>query len=210
LAQCLAIKSETNTINFCPVSLMARKHLVVELPPYYKRVYITNSAVHTLKAESLAKPGFETGGVLVGFTDTTLHAVVVVAASGPGAHAEHGPTTFSRERAFCQSFLDYYAQSTNEIVDFVGEWHKHPEPNPKPSRVDIQTYRRLAADPQCHCELPLVLIVGTRTVSKSPLHEEFVQTNAYIFRRDGFVSRPVRQLPDDAYSDLIFPQQGES
>lgn len=180
-----------------------RKRAAEELPAYYERVYVLDSAIRTLAEESEAKPGIETGGVLVGFADTDLNAVVVTAASGPGPNAHHGRNTFDRDRAYCQEFLDRHAAATDGIVDFVGEWHKHREPDPWPSSTDVRTYRTLAADPNCHLALPVVLITGVRTVSRMPVKEAYVHVNAFVFRQDGFVSRRVRLLQSEAYADLL-------
>jgi len=169
----------------------------------YGRVHVLASAVRTIAEESESKPGSETGGVLVGFFDSGLGAIVVTAASGPGPLAHHGPSTFNRDRAYCQAFLDTHAAATRGLVDFVGEWHKHPEPNPWPSPVDVKTYTRLAIDPQCHVSLPLVLIVGVSTCSLAPPVESYHRTNAFVFCRDGFTPRRVQLLPDEAYLDLL-------
>jgi len=172
------------------------------LPNHYERVYILKSALQVMAAESERMPGLETGGVLVGFVDSSLKAAVVTAVSGPGPKAEHGPYTFNRDRAFCQAFLDEHAAHTGGVVDFVGEWHKHREMDPLPSLVDISTYRKLAANPDCHLDLPLVFITGMEVLSKSPPIERFVRAKAFVFRRDGFVSRCLMTLPDEAYVDL--------
>jgi integrative and conjugative element protein (TIGR02256 family) len=184
---------------------MARKQHPVILEPHYERVYIVESAVRDIAQECERKPGVETGGVLVGFVDSGLHAVVVTAVSGPGPHAHHGATTFNRDPVFCQAFLDHHVLMTNGLVDFVGEWHKHREPDPWPSSVDINTYRKLALDPRCHLALPLVLIAGTTTDARSPRVDHYVQVKAFVFRVDGFIHRPVRPLPDEAYRDVSLP-----
>jgi integrative and conjugative element protein (TIGR02256 family) len=139
--------------------------------------------------ETEMMPALETGGVLVGFVDSALHAVVVIAASGAGPHARHTPNTFNRDRKYCQAFLDRYVEMTQGVVDFVGEWHKHRESDPQPSPTDTQTYQRLAADPACHCALPLVLITGACVISHDPLSEQFVSQNAFLFRRDGYIQQ---------------------
>ena len=174
-----------------------------ELPAHYDRVYVLEAAVHTMAMESEFKPGVETGGVLVGFVDSDLNAVVVTAASGPGPNALHTPNTFNRDRAFCQAFLERHVAATSGVVDFVGEWHKHREPDPQPSPIDANTYCGLAQDPACHLALPLVLIVGTATRRRKLRVEQYVGVNAFVFRADGFVQRPIRQLPDEAYKDLL-------
>ena len=181
---------------------MHEQHLE-ELPAHYDRVYVLEAAVHTMAVEAELKSGVETGGVLVGFVDSDLNAVLVTAASGPGPNALHTPNTFNRDRAFCQAFLDRHVAATRGVVDFVGEWHKHREPDPQPSPVDVNTYCRLAQDPACHLALPLVLIVGTATRRRKPRVEQYAGVNAFVFRADGFVQRPIRQLPDEAYNDLL-------
>lgn len=136
--------------------------------PHFDAVYALRSVERTLAAESERMAGFETGGVLVGFIDSRRNAVVVTAASGPGPNAHHGPFSFNRDRAFCQAFLDRHASATGGVIDFVGEWHKHPEADPRPSGVDVDTYRRLARDSTAHIDRPVVIITGTVPAGAPP------------------------------------------
>lgn len=172
------------------------------LPDYFERVYVLDSARQAMATESEDKLGLETGGVLVGFFDSRLRAAVVTHASGPGPRALHRPTRFERDREFCQSFIDAHAGRTEGMLDFVGEWHKHPEADPRPSPVDQKTYRKLARDPNCHLDQVVVLITGTRRVGR-PVRDVFVRVNGFLFRTNGFVTRPVQDLPDEAYGDLL-------
>lgn len=175
------------------------------LPPHVARVYALRSVERVLIEESEAKVGLETGGVLVGFVDAKLDAVVITGASGPGANARHGPTSFNRDREFCQAFIDRHAGDTQGRIDFVGEWHKHPEPDPWPSPVDRDTYMRLAVDPAAHVERPVVLITGTEP-ARGPRRrriDRYVGVNGFAFRADGFEPREIRWLPDEAYLDLL-------
>lgn len=154
-----------------------------------------------MRRESETKNGFETGGVLAGFVDSKLNVVVVTAASGPGPKAIHTPTTFNRDREFCQAFLNQLVTKTRGVVDFVGEWHKHREPDPYPSSVDRDTYCNLAADPNCHTNLPVVLIVGTDH-SRRIGSDDYSHVNGFVFGREGHVHRPVQALSEEAYQDL--------
>lgn len=155
--------------------------------------------------ETQAKVSLETGGVLVGFLDSRLDAVVITAASGPGPKAHHGVFTFNRDREFCQDFIDRHAGDSSGVIDFVGEWHKHPEVNPSPSPTDCSTYRRLSVDKNSHVDRPVVLITGARRVQDAgkPRREEYVCVNAFVFRADGFETRAIRWLPDEAYAELL-------
>jgi len=162
-------------------------------------VYLLRSVELTLIAETEKRPGVETGGVLVGFVDARLIAVVVTAASGPGPRATHGRYHFNRDARFCQRFLDESASATRGVVDFVGEWHKHPEPDPHPSSQDRATYVALAGRGASDTPRPLVLIVGTWP---TPRGHVYVGTNAFVFSADGFEQRKVEWRADDAYADL--------
>jgi integrative and conjugative element protein (TIGR02256 family) len=158
--------------------------------------------------ESERISGVETGGVLVGFVDSRLNAVVVTAASGPGPRAHHGTCTFNRDRAFCQHFLDQHAAATGGVIDFLGEWHKHREPDPQPSAVDQNTYRQLALNSEAKVSRPVVLIAGSKPIGRRPVRDQYIRVNGFIFRSDSFVEREVRWLADEAYADLCVPSNG--
>lgn len=169
---------------------------------FFERLYVTDTALDQLASESEAKPGVETGGVLVGFIDHRLRAAVVTHASGPGPKAFHRPSRFQRDREFCQAFLDYHAARTDGVLDFLGEWHKHREADPWPSPTDKNTYEKLAANPNCHLDEVVVLITGTRRL-RGPARDRFVGVNGFLFRSRGFVPRPIHAVTSDAYEDLI-------
>lgn len=178
---------------------------------FFERLYLLQSVEETLRWEIARRPRLETGGVLVGFTDSHLNAVVVTAASGPGPKAHHGPFTFNRDREFCQAFLDRYAAATSRRVDFVGEWHKHPEPDPRPSDVDRSTYRALASNRNARTPRPVVLIAGTESIRQDDGSVEgYTHVNGFIFRADGEIQRSIRWLADDAYADLRLDGGGRS
>lgn len=181
------------------------------LPPHITRVYALRSVERMLIEESESKVGLETGGVLVGFVDRKLDGVVITAASGPGPKAHHGPTSFNRDREFCQAFIDQHAGDSDGRIDFVGEWHKHPEPDPWPSAVDRNTYMRLAADPATHVKRPVILITGTEP-DRGPRRrriDHYVGVNAFVFRADGFEPREIRWLPNEGYIDLLREHERE-
>lgn len=156
-----------------------------------------------MRAESERMVGVETGGVLVGFVDTTLDAVVVTGASGPGPKALHAPNSFNRDRAFCQAYLDAQVQASRGLIDFVGEWHKHREPDPWPSPIDVDTYTRLAVDPKCHLNQVVVLITGTMPEGRLwRRRDAYVRTNAFIVTAGPCCPRKIEMLPDEAYLHL--------
>lgn len=130
------------------------------LPPSGFKIAIQESVLEFLEAESLASPRMETGGVLAGRGSLAEGEIVITHASGPGPSAKRTPCSFARDKEYCQSFLDRLAVESRGEVDYLGEWHKHHETEPRPSGQDITTAADIAADPGYHVSLCLLLIMG--------------------------------------------------
>jgi integrative and conjugative element protein (TIGR02256 family) len=102
----------------------------------------------------------ETGGVIAGRGDFESGIVLVEEASDAGPNAIKRCNFFSRDTKYCQAVLDMWASETDGEVDYLGEWHKHHQKEPRPSAEDIRTMRRIAASPQYHVRTALLLIIG--------------------------------------------------
>lgn len=123
-------------------------------------VLIHRDVLAFVERESAGSPRTETGGVLAGRGSLEGGEVHVTHASGPGPRARRTRYSFARDTPFCQRFLDDVAIRTGGSVDYVGEWHKHHEPVPRPSWRDLQTAAEVAHNPDYHVRLCLLLIIG--------------------------------------------------
>lgn len=124
------------------------------------RVCIHRQAMAFIERESAGSPRTETGGVLAGRGALEAGEVHVTHASGPGPRACRMRYYFERDTPFCQQFLDETATQTGRLVDYLGEWHKHHEPVPRPSWRDVRTAAEIAQNPDYHVRLCLLLIIG--------------------------------------------------
>jgi integrative and conjugative element protein (TIGR02256 family) len=97
----------------------------------------------------------EAGGILMGYrrgphthvTEPTLPtALDVQRRFGFFRHASH------HQRVALRRWKE-----TGETLDYVGEWHTHPEDNPSPSGVDFRHWREIA---QASSKPMVFLIVG--------------------------------------------------
>lgn len=124
------------------------------------RLLVHPAVLDLIEAEAARATKAETGGVLAGRGALTTGEAHVTHASGPGPRARRTMFSFSRDTAYCQQFLDGLAVESKGEIDYLGEWHKHHESEPRPSSRDIKTSRDIAAAPDYHVEVCLLLIIG--------------------------------------------------
>jgi integrative and conjugative element protein (TIGR02256 family) len=126
---------------------------------------IDAAALASLVAYSQLRPrDDEAGGVLLGRWLEGASSFVVDAISEPQPEDRRTRTSFFRSyRGHTQIIADNL-RASRDTRGYLGEWHTHPEPVPKPSRIDRRDWcRRLHCD---RVELPWVffIIVGTAEI----------------------------------------------
>lgn len=103
----------------------------------------------------------ETGGVLLGYYDFNISAVVIVAGLPPPADSKSSPGSFERGIAGLAEAVAEASRRTAGVVGYIGEWHSHPPgQSASPSRDDLVQLVHLALG-MADDGLPAVqLIVG--------------------------------------------------
>jgi len=132
-------------------------------------------AIH--RQDQGSKP--EAGGILLGYRrDPHLH---VVDATVPGPDDLALRTRFWRSASAHQRAAQEGWQRSGGTLDYVGEWHTHPQVFPTPSTIDICEWAKISASR--HGEEMIFLILGmeraiwlgaddgsgTRRLSHSPI-----------------------------------------
>ena len=103
---------------------------------------------------------YETGGVLLGHrTDRQCTVVEVV---GPGPRATHGPTTFDPDQEWQEAEVARLWTAHGGNVNYLGDWHSHPNGPPVPSERDRTVLRLIATDVGARCPAPVMLIIAIR------------------------------------------------
>lgn len=99
--------------------------------------YDDGLAAH-LKALRLAALPNETGGVLLGYHDFNVGAIVLVDALPAPSDSHASPGSFERGTSGLVRAVQDASARTAGIVGYVGEWHSHPRGHSaKPSRDDL-------------------------------------------------------------------------
>lgn len=113
----------------------------------------------------------ETGGILAG-TDRIDGPALVVNARDPPRDSIQEPTRFLRGTDKVEEWLKDARESIG--IEYLGEWHFHPDAPPEISREDRKAMNEIATDDGYDCPHPLLFIVGQDEDSQFTI-------NAYLF-----------------------------
>jgi len=124
-------------------------------------VLVSTKARERIERFLRSDPGlFEAGGILLGLRRDPH--IEVTDATLPSANDIRRHYGFVRRCAKHQASATAAWRRSDHLVDYVGEWHTHPETRPTPSRTDrIELLRR---GTEHKSEALLELIVGTEAV----------------------------------------------
>lgn len=75
---------------------------------------------------------------------------------------------FIRQDPKHQEIVDEWHTKSNGTMQYLGEWHSHPQEKPSPSLIDIESWRNLALtmDSQMGNQPFLLLILSMRDIHK--------------------------------------------
>ncbi len=107
----------------------------------------------------------ETGGVLLGYYDFNVNALVLVDALPAPPDSQASPSGFERGVAGLAAAVREASRRTAGIVGYVGEWHSHPRGfSARPSRDDVIQLAHLSFGMAADGLPGLQLIVGEHDI----------------------------------------------
>lgn len=103
--------------------------------------------------DKIGKP--ESGGILLGYRrGAHLH---VTMATKPQAADRGWRYLFKRSARYHQEIAFHQWNASERTMDYLGEWHTHPQHHPSPSATDISEWRKICSQRQA----PMIfLIIG--------------------------------------------------
>jgi integrative and conjugative element protein (TIGR02256 family) len=96
----------------------------------------------------------ENGGILLGWR--AREDLVVIDVRGPGPLALHGRHCFLPDHQWQVAEIDRAFEESKGNLDYLGDWHTHPDGVAAMSELDCATLRRIAR----HVKHPLMLILA--------------------------------------------------
>lgn len=131
------------------------------------RIWLAREALDAMCSEATSRLPLESGGLLLGWR--TGRDRVVISILGPGPHALHGRYQFIPDHTWQVSELRRIFTETSGDVDYLGDWHSHPNGEPAMSSEDHSTLHRIS---KCVAE-PLMLIIDNN------IHNEHWNVNCW-------------------------------
>lgn len=106
----------------------------------------------------------EAGGVLVGRYLVEGNDVVIDLVTEPTRYDKRKRLFFSRSSKIHNEFVQKEWEKSLGTLNYVGEWHTHPEKTPKPSTYDLKSWRTLLEELDAELKFIFFIIVGTESI----------------------------------------------
>ncbi len=130
--------------------------LIFELPGKKQRLAFTGSVLKSFEQHrQFGLFSKEAGGQL--FAKITPDIVIVAVATGPHRKDLRSLFGFVPNKARLKiEILEYF----NKGFHYVGDWHSHPQRNPRPSTLDLQSMKQCFSRSKHELEHFILVIVG--------------------------------------------------
>ncbi len=102
----------------------------------------------------------EAGGVLLGRLIVDSDDVVVDLAGAPARQDFRSRFSFFRKARPAQATVDEEWAASSGAVNYLGDWHTHPEDHPVPSQTDLRNWQAIVSSAAFEQDFLLFLIVG--------------------------------------------------
>ena len=150
-------------------------------------VVIKKGVIALFEEEVDKAAGLETGGILMGYLDG--HKICITKASKAGPKAIHDEIYFKADPDYIDMFIDMEVANSKGRIQYLGEWHTHPQVEPYPSTVDLDSITDIASTSSKG--FTLLLILGAINFS----FDNFEDQSIFVvkFSKDNsFFELPVR------------------
>ncbi len=97
---------------------------------------IEDSVLKTLKKRCQNSQMNERGGILLGKVTEDYSQFTITEVSEPSVEDSSGPLYFHRNQARAQKIINQRWKESDGEINYLGEWHTHPQINPIPSGID--------------------------------------------------------------------------
>jgi integrative and conjugative element protein (TIGR02256 family) len=115
-----------------------------------------------MTAECERRAPTETGGVLMGYRADGSDETVATHVIGPGPNAIHEKFRFVPDHDYQLAEIARLYESSGRRLEYLGDWHSHPDAEGYLSGTDLETLARIARSRTARVEKPVMLVMGGR------------------------------------------------
>jgi integrative and conjugative element protein (TIGR02256 family) len=142
---------------------------IIDIEEYeYYNCNDKNSSIHISKRvlktiEEITSNHYpkEFGGVFIGYKSKEDFIITNILI--PDEY-KNGKTIFVRYPGTLNERLSEIHNITNGKIQYLGEWHSHPDGSTSPSNIDINAMKEIAVDKKINIDKPLLMIVGVNKI----------------------------------------------
>ena len=131
-------------------------------PNCLRRICLEDSLFAVLEPYRQIGEKNEAGGVLIGIR--SKYEIRVETATEPGKGDRSSRWSFERDPRRAQRSINSAWKESKGHQNYLGEWHTHPEPYPRPSLQDRTMIRQMFRETQPSVSPLLLLIFGTKSL----------------------------------------------
>ena len=128
------------------------------MPATRRQLIVPPTLLAEIIVEAYRHFPLETGGVLLGRNDGPSTVVTVVI--GPGPDATHRRFAFDPDQEWQEQAIADAWHAADHHLEYLGDWHTHPNGRPRPSKLDITALRTIRDSPDARAAHPVMLIVS--------------------------------------------------
>lgn len=103
----------------------------------------------------------EGGGIILGRFILETNDIVIDFITEPMPGDKRSRTRFKRGVKNHQAIIDKYWYISNGTINYLGEWHTHPEPIPNPSFIDVKSWKKMLSYDKFDSQCLYYIIIGT-------------------------------------------------
>lgn len=129
-------------------------------PDLKSYLYIADSVFSKIEKAVTVHYPKEFGGVFIG-NSTSCDSLLIEDILIPDAY-ENGKTIFVRHPGSLNERLKLIYQESDGRIDYVGEWHSHPDAAAIPSSTDKEAIRNISKNEDINTATPIMAIVEVR------------------------------------------------
>ncbi len=125
-------------------------------------VLINAEQWRSLLNEAIDRYPFETGGIIMG-TWLADGTAIIADVIGPGPSAEHTRSSFDPDQEWQEQQTANIWTHQSGRVEYLGDWHTHPNGSTRPSRRDHGVALTIASSTDARAPKPIILIISIST-----------------------------------------------